>query len=197
MKLKLKTVFLLITLVFIVSLAIIILSFLFESNRKEKSILIGVNQNILEDMKDGLRNDEIKQVYANDIEDVYKLTEAKHIEIRYVDFDLNEDGYLDKIVIIQSPLRSGSGGDSFDILINNGEDVYIKLSGLVFRLLTQAPEYSLGNVCILEDMTNGYHNIGIATEGKEIVLKWGAEGIENSGYAVSRQDGGTQGDGLR
>lgn|GEM_PF-6686800 len=99
-----------------------------------------------------------------------KFTDSKTIDIKYIDFDLNEDGFIDKIVTIRSPLHSGSEGDSLDFLINNKDGTYTRLSNLIIPLYAQSPEYNNAKVCISEQLTNGYHNINIYVEDKIIVL---------------------------
>lgn len=165
MRLKSKTIFLLLFLLFIIT--VIIITVLSISSNRE---LINFNQNILENMKDGLKNVVIKQLYKQDIEDVYKLTTCRTIDIKYIDFDLNDDGFMDKIVTVRSPLHSSSEGDSLDFLINNKDGTYTRLSNLIIPLYAQSPEYSNARVCILAKVTNGYHNINIFGEDSTIVL---------------------------
>ena len=63
-------------------------------------------------MSNGLENEIIRAISDNDIRDVYEMTYAKYIEIWYYETDLNDNGHDDIIVIVRSPLHSGSHGDN-------------------------------------------------------------------------------------
>jgi len=137
-------------------------------------ILISCNNqhqfNIANDMKNGLENELIKQLYAEDIKNVYEITNSKQIKIWYCEIDLNDDDYKDIIVIVQSPLHSGSHGDSFDIWINDGNGEYQDISGLTISIISIYPEYN-GKIYISNEKTNGFKNINIIlSDGKKINL---------------------------
>ena len=123
-------------------------------------------QNIVLKMKDGLENPEILEYYKQDIIDVKTITNSKIIEIKYYDIDLNDDGLKDKIVYIASPLHSGSYGDSFNILINNGES-YDRILYWTIWLWDQYYDedgeevVEVGELYVLPEKTNGFHNIEI------------------------------------
>lgn len=126
--------------------------------------------NLLEYMQDGLEEPSLVNFYQQDINDVNKLTNGSII-IRYYTADLNEDGLDDKIVSVISPLHSGSHGDSFDILINNGNS-YSDLSYLTIPLWHQDSEFTpAGSVYILEDTTNGFHDIRITFGEYNLILQ--------------------------
>ena len=116
---------------------------------------------IVKKMNTGLENELIRTIYANDIQDVYAMTNSKHIEIWYYETDLNDDGYNDIITIVRSPLHSGSHGDSFDIWINDGYGEYDEVSSVsVVKILADNPEYN-GKIYIANKKTNGFRNIDI------------------------------------
>jgi len=119
--------------------------------------------NIVPLMLDGLENELIRMMYADDIRDVYEITYAKHIEIWYYEIDLNDNGYKDIIAIVRSPLHSGSRGDSFNIWTNNGNDEYNYILGLTARIIADDPEYS-GSIYISNENTNGFKNVHIISE---------------------------------
>ena len=122
-------------------------------------------QNIVLKMKDGLENPEILEFYKQDIIDVETVTKGT-IRIKYYDIDLNDDGLKDKIVYIASPLHSGSYGDSFNILINNGES-YDRILYWTIWLWDQYYDENgeevveVGELYVLPEKTNGFHNIEI------------------------------------
>ena len=62
--------------------------------------------NVLEHLQDGMKDDAVTQYYAYDIEQIYAITNSP-IRIGVFDADLNEDGQMEKIVIVQSVLHSG------------------------------------------------------------------------------------------
>jgi len=104
-------------------------------------------------MLSGLENELIRTIYADDIRDVYEITYAKYIEIWYYETDLNDNGYNDYIVIVQSPLHSGSRGDSVDIWIYGENGEYHNVSGLsVARILEGNLEYN-GKIYISDEKT--------------------------------------------
>jgi len=124
-------------------------------------------------MLDGLENELIQKLYGEWIRDVYEITFAKYIRIWYYEIDLNDNGHDDLIVIIQSPLHSGSRGDSTDIWINKGNGEYYNTSWLTVRILASDPEYN-GQIYILDEKTNGFKNINIVSENDiELVYKDG------------------------
>ena len=90
--------------------------------------------NILVHMENGMDDPAMTAYYQQEISDVEDLTNGT-IDIWYYPMDLNSDGREDRIVIISSPLHSGSSGDYLEILLNNGTS-YVKGSvGLTVRLL--------------------------------------------------------------
>ena len=124
-------------------------------------------------MLDGLENELIQKLYGEWIRDVYEITFAKYIRIWYYEIDLNDNGHDDLIVIIQSPLHSGSRGDSTDIWINKGNGEYYNTSWLTVRILASDPEYN-GQIYILDEKTNGFKNINIVSENDiELIYKDG------------------------
>lgn len=129
------------------------------------------------DFKDGLNDDILKEYYKQDIEEVTSITTAKHIVIRYFDYDFNSDDLTDKFVIVASPLHSGLGGDTIDILINNGDGTYSDVAGYIMRILNHSTMEIVSSIYI-STPTNGYHDIKIFGEqmrtlvfdGKEYVI---------------------------
>lgn len=124
--------------------------------------------NIVEKMSNGLENEIIKKIYADDIQDVYEMTYAKYMEIWYYETDLNDNGHDDIIVIVRSPLHSGSHGDSLDIWINDGNGEYNNVFEVVTRILADNPEYN-GQIFISDKTTNGFKNIEIICENNIIL----------------------------
>lgn len=121
------------------------------------------SQNIVLEMKDGFENPEILEYYKQDIIDVETITTSKRISIKYYDTDLNEDGLMDKIVYISSPLHTGTHGDSLHVLLNEG-DSYRKLlllTVLLFEDCFEEGDTKMGEMFIMPQKTNGFHNIEI------------------------------------
>ena len=140
--------------------------------------LLSSNQITPNDWKDGLNDDVLKAYYKEDISDVMSMTEAKHIVIRYFDYDLNSDGLTDKFVVVASPIHSGSGVDSVDILINNGDGTYKNVSHYVMQILNQ-DTMEISSSIYISTQTTGNHDIIIIGEktyrltfdGNQYVLK--------------------------
>lgn len=61
---------------------------------------------MLEHLRDGMKDGAVTQFYAYDIEQVHTIINSP-IRIGAFDADLNEDGQMEKIVIVQSVLHSG------------------------------------------------------------------------------------------
>ena len=102
--------------------------------------------------------------------DVESTTFSKVIQIKYYDYDLNEDGNVDKIVTIQSPIHSGSHGDALDFLIATDNGSYRRISNLTVQMYGK--EKASANMFILNDITNGFHDILIQNGKRKIVLKY-------------------------
>lgn len=145
-------------------------------------LMLGRNKNIVYYMKNGLENPDILQYYKEDIENVETMTNGT-IKIRYYDIDLNEDGMDDKIVYIRSPLHTGSHGDSFTILLNEGSG-YTKILTMAISLYYQDVELTpIGEVYIMKDKTNGFHDIKVSTDEYRFFLKY-----ENGRYQYVRME---------
>ncbi|MDL2281476.1 hypothetical protein LJC10_06450 [Selenomonadales bacterium OttesenSCG-928-I06] len=127
-----------------------------------------LDYNILEFMKDGMEDTVVSDFYQQDIKDVQTLTN-RPIKIKYFDVDLNDDGLQDKIVIISSSLHSGSAGDAFRILINDGNS-YVNSCYLTVRLMSHFvnsnfPSRSLEPyVRILTEKKDGFRSLEVFFE---------------------------------
>ena len=124
-------------------------------------------EDLLANMSNGLTD---SLIYAEDILDVESITFSKVIQIKYYDYDLNEDGNVDKIVTIQSPIHSGSHGDALDFLIATDNGSYRRISNLTVQMYGK--EKASANMFILNDITNGFHDILIQNGKRKIVLKY-------------------------
>lgn len=102
-------------------------------------------------MEDAIKDDKIIQFYEEDIQDVENLTNGS-ITIKSCDIDLNEDGLVDKLVSVISPLHSGSHGDMFQILLND--------------------ESGFRDIYILNSKSNGFYDIKIVTDGNSFILRY-------------------------
>lgn len=128
-----------------------------------------IKQNELNNMKDGLENPVINEFYLLDQQEVESVSDVQMI-LKYVDVDLNNDGLEDKIVIIRSPIHSGSQGDMFEILLNN-KGTYKKIYTGIFRLYSQEWD-AVGSVIILKNVNNGLKNIKVETDGEAIIIRY-------------------------
>ena len=134
---------------------------------------IDENINILEYMKDGMENAAIVDYYQEDIYNVMTMTNSKMIEIRYYEVDLNDNGMKDLIVSFISPLHSGTQGDSFQILFCDGKHYFKNHISYTFKLYYQNRDYTpVGQVYILPNKTNGYHDLEIFTDETHFFLKY-------------------------
>lgn len=140
------------------------------------------NVNILEHMKNGMENSTILDYYREDINDVMTITSNKDITIWYYKTDLNDDGMDDLIVIVSSPLHSGTQGDMLDILFNNGNSYSENRMGYTFRLIhdTKNNYVPYGEIYILPSKTNHYHDLEVFTSDENhFFLKY-----ENDAYQM-------------
>ena len=132
--------------------------------------------NILPNMKDGLQDEVILSLYEEEIDNVYTWTTSKTIHIWLYDCDLNGDGFTDKIVIIASPLHSGSHGDTFEIWLGGGGNSYTKVqTGLTIMVINQNewPKLSdIGSVNILPSKSNDCFDIELKSPLYHILLKY-------------------------
>jgi len=123
------------------------------------------------EQKNGFDDPSVVAYYKEDIQDVYDSILSKNIRIVYFDADLNSNGSLDKIVIIQSSIHSGSTGDRLDILINDGDGGYTNVSHFHIRILSWHGEHFDAKIYISDVKTNGLHNIIIMYEDHDEELK--------------------------
>lgn len=138
--------------------------------------------NILDHMENGMDDPAMTAYYQQEISDVEDLTNGT-IDIWYYPMDLNSDGREDRIVIISSPLHSGSSGDYLEILLNNGTS-YVKGSvGLTVRLLRQSQKYvPVGGIYILQSRHEGFCDIEVQSEDAFLlVYREGSYRMEQNG----------------
>jgi len=121
--------------------------------------------------KCGLDNPILLDYYAEEIRDVNDLTDSKCIWIDSYYADLNADGLIDALIILDSVLHSGSAGLRFEILVNNGDGTYRE----VFRTRMRISNFSAANepepideFFISLNSTNGFFDIYIIRD--EIVI---------------------------
>jgi hypothetical protein len=142
---------------------------------------LSLQKNITVIMINGNNDELLKNIYKQDIQEVYDITNSKSIEIKYFEIDLNSDGYIDKIVTIQSPLHSGSLGDTFNILIGGSDNKYINIANLIIQIYAQNDYDSDAEMYVSKLKKNGYYNIIIRSDGKDIVLAF-----NNGAYEIVR-----------
>jgi len=121
----------------------------------------------------GLDNPILLDYYCEDIRVVNDLTEFKYICIDSYYADLNADGLVDVLIILDSVLHSGSAGLPFEILVNNGDGTYRE----VFRTRMRISNFSAPTETEPKDefflsikSTNGFLDIYIIREDK--VIAW-------------------------
>lgn len=135
-------------------------------------------------MKDGRGDSTVNEFYTAALQEVNNITDVE-ITLKYVNVDLNIDGLEDKIIIIRSPIHSGSHGDRFEILLNiNG--TFNKAFTGVFQLYSQEWD-AVGSVTVLNEVNNGWKNIKVETDGKTITLRYGGN-FNKSTSLIENQD---------
>ena len=111
-------------------------------------------------MQYGMENEDILELYAEDINDVYTMTNSKRIRIWYYDCDLNQDGYTDKFVIVSSTLHSGSAGDSIDAWLGDENGDYQEVAlGQHLPIIGIDDKPAYWQIFILPSMSNGLCDI--------------------------------------
>ena len=141
-------------------------------------------------MLDGLDDSILVDYYDEDIQFVYEFTESKHIQIDYFDVDLNSDGLKDKIVILKSPVHSGSAGDSVHILLNHEDGSLDNLFSNHLQLFSQAPLSALieTEFFVTDEKTNGFCGLIVKYGGGVILeLRYNGEKYEVEFY-TGRKD---------
>lgn len=140
------------------------------------------SKNMLDDLQNGVLDESLLKYYAQDIIEVARLTNGT-IDIRYCEADFNDDKLMDKLVIISSSLHSGSRGDQFSILLNDGGN-YTEITDVFWhlRLLKQDKNRTPnGAIHILKSKTNGFYDIEIIAEDNQITLKYSGEKYVQTG----------------
>lgn len=159
--------------IFMITL-LLIFFFFFLVYKKEISYS---NKNILEYMVNGLEDFSITKFYKKEINDVQSMGNGV-VKIKCYDVDLNNDGLIDKLVSIRSPIHSGSYGDTFEILENNGEE-FNRVLTRIFRLYSQEADFvPISSVHILKTQTNGFYDIEIDLNEEKIILKYQKDGYQ-------------------
>ncbi|MCH5280643.1 MAG: hypothetical protein J1E61_04175 [Lachnospiraceae bacterium] len=130
--------------------------------------------NILDQMQDGMENPDLLDFYREVIEDVYEITDSKHIEIRYYEVDLNQDHKNDYIVIVRSSLTSGALGDSLDVLLNTGNS-YFEADKLSVTRLLDWRGTPIGTLAISNYTTNGCYDLKFYNDGETFYLVYDGE----------------------
>ena len=129
--------------------------------------------NIVPLMGNGMENEAVRQVLAEEIRDVMTITNSRFIDVLYYKYDLNSNGRLDIITYIQSPLHCGSRGCSFWIWINDGSGEYMHSGSLTVNLLTFEGEvHPKVRVAISAHKTNGFFDIEISGPYVSGVLRY-------------------------
>ena len=147
-------------------ITIFIIIAIFSINKKH---LHNSKINILEHMEDWFNDPAILELYKEEIDTINRNL----LTIKYYDIDLNDDGRKDKIVIMRYPFHTGSQGDSFRILINDGNSYYELKNWFTLRLYSQNNwELALGSVYISNNIKNGFHEIEIHILENQFILRY-------------------------
>lgn len=123
------------------------------------------------------------EIVQDSIDDVKAITNSKSISIKYCEADLNEDGRNDYIVFIRSVLHTGSHGDTFEILMNEGNSFREALS-MVVPLFYQDKNMSvIGEILELNTKTNGYCDLEVMSgNDTHFFLKYDGAGYQYVEY---------------
>ena len=122
--------------------------------------------------KDGLSDPSIVQRHENDVNDVNSVAKSDRISIEYAVIDLNLDDLLDQVVIISSPLHSGSAGDSVYIYVNENGSEYRQIGTFVFQVHDQDTSALVAQFFVSHQLKGGYRNIIIRQYTREIELEY-------------------------
>lgn len=114
---------------------------------------------IVPELKDGLQDDMILSYFKEDIDMVAVSGSLVPLEIYFYDFDLNEDGYIDKIVILRSAIHSSAHGDSLCFLLSSYDGTYSIVDGPTMYILSGSKEGKDNEMYISQKRTNGCHDI--------------------------------------
>lgn len=122
-------------------------------------------------MRDGLYDKAIVTYYEKDIQFISEVVESEILQINCYDVDLNSDGFEDIIVVLQSSIHSGSGGDLVNILLNNAVGIFTNLFNDNLQLFGQIPPYSLTETefYVTEESANGFYSIVVKCDGEVVV----------------------------
>lgn len=128
--------------------------------------------NLMHKMQDGMSDKDILEYYGAEIEEVKTMTNGS-IFIKTYSIDLNDDNLKDKLVYIISPLHSGSHGDTFEILLNNGDFYTVISDRWSIRMVRQDISHTpMGEIYILKSKTQTFHDIKIITDENEFILNY-------------------------
>jgi len=121
----------------------------------------------------GLDDPILLDYYSEDIRVVNDLTEFKCICIDSYYADLNADGLIDVLIILDSVLHSGTAGLPFEILVNNGDGTYREVFRTRMRISNffdpNDPE-PIDEFFLSTKSTNGFFDIYIVRDDR--VIAW-------------------------
>lgn len=135
-----------------------------------------VERTQLKNWKNGLNNADITLFYKEAINDAKTITTSKDIAIGYLEYDFNDDGMNDYLVMIASSLHTGSGGNYTSILLktNNG---YSEISMPVLRSNMNDKDIVEDSYFIAEDTkTDGLYDLTFQNNEGKIYLKYNKGG---------------------
>lgn len=124
-----------------------------------------VNQAL--ERKSGLEDKVLTEYYKDEIQAAHNdIFPYEYIRIDYYDADLNSDGLIDKIVVLDSFLYSGTAGELFDILISNDNGSFTDVSKYILQLLGQLDSIPDAEFFISDVKAYGFSNIIIKHQGE-------------------------------
>jgi len=126
-----------------------------EQNRNKTINLAGIKL----ERNNGLEDHSLIEFYWEEIQDIYNYSSYQHIRIDSYDIDLNNDGFVDRIVLFESSLHCGSAGCMVNILLNNNDYEYTKIFNATIQVLSQSTDIPDAEFFVSNVNTNGFYNV--------------------------------------
>ena len=125
--------------------------------------------------KNGLEDSRIIEYFKTNFIIEVDIPSETNLLIDCYDFDLNSDGYNDKIILVEGSSFGGTAGNPIYILINDHDDNYVNHGNTLLMISAYSPSNALNNefkyndneFYVSNEKTNGFYNI-IIRNGEDL-----------------------------
>ncbi|MCL2755137.1 MAG: hypothetical protein FWD35_05425 [Oscillospiraceae bacterium] len=88
----------------------------------------------------GLENLELLEFFKEELQQTYDISGREISRMRYYEYDLNSNGFVDMIVTIESPFYSGTAGNALYVFLRNEDNQLVQNSFLLLQIFGQSDD---------------------------------------------------------